>query len=338
MSRRRGFTLIELLVVIAIIAILIALLLPAVQQAREAARRTQCKNNLKQIGLAMHNYHDTFGKLPSSAMIFASPSSEAHAGIAVEGQFTMILPYLEQGNLYKEYHFGDGYHSQSNQVVVNTPMSVFQCPSTPNADRKIDLVSTVAGWCGMIERPAWNPTGAISDYNSIYYSPSPTLDPVNGNYVYGMFDIFFNVTPQITCFFPLSNPRMIAFRDVTDGLTNTIMFTEQAGMPDKYVLRENVGTVDVNTPWPDGASAQQAVWAGVNGASFEPVDASGNLQFGGTNIGINKNNLLGPYSFHIGIVNTSLGDGSVRSISENINAQLWADLVSRNDGNVVGEF
>src|SRR5688572_27253249 len=99
MSRsRRGFTLIELLVVIAIIAVLIALLLPAVQQAREAARRMQCKNNLKNIGLAFHNYHDTAQFFPMSYMVDVG-NFNAH------GWGTMILPYLEQGNLYAKYDF-----------------------------------------------------------------------------------------------------------------------------------------------------------------------------------------------------------------------------------------
>src|SRR5262249_47931835 len=126
----RAFTLIELLVVIAIIAVLIALLLPAVQQAREAARRSQCKNNLKQIGLALHNYHDSFGKLPLNR----------HSGRNLPAQFgslgwtAMILPYIDQAPLYSTINFSDQTGNLVNGVQVNIDarrkiIPVLNCPS-----------------------------------------------------------------------------------------------------------------------------------------------------------------------------------------------------------------
>src|SRR5882757_5728208 len=112
--RRRGFTLIELLVVIAIIAVLIALLLPAVQQAREAARRTQCKNNLKQLGLAIYNYESTNGTLPPTAVIVRRPDNSLNTSYL--GPLARILPYIEQGNTYNQINVNTSYGDLLNQT------------------------------------------------------------------------------------------------------------------------------------------------------------------------------------------------------------------------------
>src|SRR5688572_19266635 len=132
---RRGFTLIELLVVIAIIAILIGLLLPAVQKVREAAQRTQCQNNLKQIGLGLHNYHDANNALPPSWK-YAVPSGGVPYA-TFHGWGVYVLPFLEQSALYQRYDFNKDSFEEPNLSVVLTPLKMFECPASPDPARVV---------------------------------------------------------------------------------------------------------------------------------------------------------------------------------------------------------
>lgn len=125
-KKRSGFTLIELLVVIAIIAVLVSLLLPAVQQAREAARRTQCTNNLKQIGLALHNYESSYGMFPPSRINISNP-------VFQQSWQVMILPQIEQTNLYNKYNFNTNWFDQSNDSVITQNIRMFRCPSAQDS-------------------------------------------------------------------------------------------------------------------------------------------------------------------------------------------------------------
>jgi len=216
-SARRGFTLIELLVVIAIIAILVALLLPAVQQAREAARRSSCKNNLKQIGLAMHNYHDTFSTFPPGWIGANGTAQDTGVGETTTDTFrngfgwgTMLLPALEAGNVYDGFNFNSQTRTLANAALARNVLTVFQCPSDPKPDTFV--LNDVA------EPPV----------------PIATLGTANYMGVFGTGGLGACVTaPNVQCLGngTLFHNSRINFRDISDGTSNTIIIGEQSGLP-----------------------------------------------------------------------------------------------------------
>ncbi|QDT41740.1 putative major pilin subunit [Gimesia alba] len=309
MKQRRAFTLIELLVVIAIIAILIALLLPAVQQAREAARRSTCKNNLKQIGLALHNYHDVFRTFPYGG-------SAIYWNAAGENAFNwrvMILPYLDQAPLYNEMspYFG----SYSNTTMAGLThfheqvIAVYQCPSEPGSGIRSGLASDEDNGLGFVT------TAAVSSYNG---SSGPTSSTTNcflcasnvclchdgGNH--------FGSDNKVEGIMA-NNARGAKIRDITDGTSNTLGVGE--------VTQINNGLGNHYAQW-DGIWAVSSTTTGINWVGRGATWASGH----------------GFASNHVGGAHFLMCDGAVRFISENLDLATFGFLGGKADGNVIGEF
>ena len=203
--KRRGFTLIELLVVIAIIAILIALLLPAVQQAREAARRSTCKNSLKQLGLALHNYHDTNNGYPMGAM---APFNAGSTTARNEGNswLVAILPQIEQTAMYNQFTFGTAWNTTANRPLAKIPVNVYLCPSgtkTAADDTATDFTTHYYGVMG--------PTGT-NPQTGVAYKETTTVNTHGGQSQEGLF--FCNVSHKV--------------RDILDGTSNTMVVGENS--------------------------------------------------------------------------------------------------------------
>lgn len=306
---RFGFTLIELLVVIAIIAILIALLLPAVQQAREAARRSTCKNNMKQLGLALHNYHETHRCFPSgsisagainvnSSTFCSSPNAEARAPWTV-----MILPLLDEANRYNTFNFEGRFTTSSNVpgVTANNDafklgLNKYQCPSSPNSGAGVNNL----------------------DYYGVQGGgPTPACSNQSGGRVFYINGMMYHH----------SNTKI---RDVTDGLTNTFMLAES-----KYGLNPKSRSDGIHAGWAAGTKID------TSGNTYTLVAAQLQINsvagHAGDHDTINQfSRLFG--SFHVGGCHVTLGDGSVRFISENLDLNTYHLLAQRADGQVVGEF
>jgi prepilin-type N-terminal cleavage/methylation domain-containing protein/prepilin-type processing-associated H-X9-DG protein len=242
-QRRRGFTLIELLVVIAIIAVLIGLLLPAVQKVREAASRLTCQNNLKQIGLGIHNFYDAQKYLPTSNRPQTNSTTSPR-----QGWFIFLLPYVEQDNLYKQYDFTYGWQTPINIPVTATPLKLVQCPSAPNPRQDRDPSVTL--WAAVV---------ASGDYAALN-GVDPRLASA------GLVD-------KAGLGFLPKNMR-VTFADVADGLSNTIAVTESAGRPQVWRLGQPVGSPP-DTYTNGGGWSRPASDITLNGLTADGVSSPG---------------------------------------------------------------
>lgn len=340
--KRRGFTLIELLVVIAIIAVLVALLLPAVQNAREAARRSSCTNNLRQIGLAIHNFHDAKNRLPSSGR------PEAAATVRF-GLFTHLLPYIEQQVLYDRYDPSVNWSHANNAPVTSVIIPTYRCPSSPTHNNVLDhnpdgFLGTVTTWVGVVATGDYGGSlGVAPALQTFVESQSPVPFIVVGS-TQQTSSVSTNSSITTNGFFP-KNSRL-GFGDITDGLSNTVAIWESGGRPYVYRGRAQVGDNLVQHHTNGGGWCRPAtdiLFAGSdrNGETY------GGLFFGRTNGWDHTDEVYGstgfpaphgtegssqPYSFHTSGVNALFGDGSVRMIDHDVNVGVVSALITRNVG------
>lgn len=338
MLKRRGFTLIELLVVIAIIAVLIALLLPAVQQAREAARRSQCKNNMKQIGLALHNYHDSFNCFPYSVSYSRSCTAGTAAtpprGYSLNHRgWLLVLPYMDQAPLYNRFNFNlsastaqgtagagvthpgpqPGQAGNANDVVVATKLPMFLCPS----DNGPEEMNTATNVNYSIAPGTSNLLGAFTNYEFSVRRTSSSCNAFN-----------LESTNQDRRAFGFDACSKI--RDITDGTSNTVVVAETL----RRVFNGTYGSTWGYAKWV-GNGVDLAYPQGINfwrccswdSPPFERPIIVGRLGDWGT-VG----------SLHTGGAHILLGDGSVRFLSENVAATTRNRLTYIADGEVLGEF
>jgi prepilin-type N-terminal cleavage/methylation domain-containing protein len=334
---RRGFTLIELLVVIAIIAILIALLLPAVQQAREAARRTQCRNNLKQIGLAVHNYHDSFNCFPPGyiAIIGVAATPPYPNDLNGKNAFVQLLPYLDQAPLYNQINQSipmatglTAYPAAAlaqNEALGRTVIPVFMCPSStapPTSTYKYPANGFAPGYPpqemtfigGRTDYSGT--TGVRSGFGNVAYNNNQGGDRE------GMF---------VMAGVPGGNTARM--RDVVDGTSNTFILGERTGSTSIYLkttiatgLPAAIGETNGGA-WSDALVFEH--W--LKGSLYD-----GNTPSGGGPCAINCTNLRGGgfHCFHTGGAHFLMGDGAVKFVSENIAAFVFAASITRKKGEV----
>ena len=325
--KKRGFTLIELLVVIAIIAILIALLLPAVQQAREAARRSTCKNNLKQIGLALHNYHDTHRTFPpgfvreygSATANDDTSTDESRQGNWAWGAF--ILPFMDEAALFNLLEIGpttcaEAMGDATKRALLSEPVGTYRCPSDPN-----DGIS---------------PHSFRDDTGSTHGSVMALSNYVAVNHQD-------NVRRTNTGIFGMDS--RVRFRDIVDGTSNTLLVGERV-----YRLSSAIEGTD-----PGNGSTISGVLNGDGGCVFcargsreasshgiRDVLGSGVTAINGpSNIAVGHVHSTCARAFssaHEGGAHFVLADGSVRFLSENMDTVTYRNLIQREDRNVIGEF
>ena len=334
-TNRKAFTLVELLVVIAIIGILVALLLPAVQAARAAAWRASCQNNIRQLGLAVHNYVDSKKTLPSSVRPPGLTTLPRVAGL------TFLLPYFEETARAAQYDQKKDWFDATtnangavNKTLVNQRISILQCPSAPDPER-LDGRPESSPWAADV--------GAPTDYSPTIYvdqrlktaglvdeAATGTVPPAKGSPGLGM--LAYNLTSRLA--------------DITDGTSKTIMYAESAGRPFLYQRGKLVG------PFPDkrvngGGWCRPASDISIDGSTGDgksdvgtcAVNCTNGIEMGTTfphpyyvSVGTGE-----PYAFHPGGANFCMGDGSVRWINDSIDIRDFARLVTRNGAELTSD-
>jgi prepilin-type N-terminal cleavage/methylation domain-containing protein/prepilin-type processing-associated H-X9-DG protein len=345
-SRNRvGFTLVELLVVIAIIGILIALLLPAVQAAREAARRTQCANVEKQLGLAVLNFESAKKQLPDSTRPGGSTTAPRISG------FTLILPYLEESALYQQYDFTLNWDAISgaggaNLSITKTPIPALICPSDPLDPNRLDGDPQVPDASG---HAAWTPEVAVTDYSPVIgvhpdLGDGVTVASPSGRPALNLVDeatISWDATNKSATSGLMRKNAICKLKDALDGLSKTIMYAETAGRP--YIFQNGIQAPgDLSTVHQNGGGwSRAATDVTLHGSLNDGSQLNGPCPLNCTNGENYPKYNVAPYfsegtseiySFHPGGAHLLFGDGSVHFISDKIDIRQLARLIARADG------
>jgi prepilin-type N-terminal cleavage/methylation domain-containing protein/prepilin-type processing-associated H-X9-DG protein len=345
--RQRGFTLVELLVVIAIIGILVALLLPAIQAAREAARRSQCVNKMKQLSLAVLNYESArkvlpYGNTPNLTVAMKTGPCAGTAGGTVAGNglahhtlFSYLLPYIEEQAVYDQIDFGLDWQSSAtnkknttNLTATSKDIDVFLCPSTEN---RPNTYTTDYSFISRIDQ---------AEYCSKVDPTAAAKRPVDK--LLGMLTDTQN-----------------SIRKVSDGMSKTIMLVESAGRPNHYVTGKTLKNLmwEENSAlkqpgenkvaltdyqWADGgiqadgSDGLYIVWNRTTNPAAMPSDIATRCPM--NTAVMNCDNYKGVYSFHSGGCNVAFGDGSVQFVKDDVNADTFVSLITRAGADQTGEF
>lgn len=343
----KGFTLIELLVVISVIALLMALLLPAVQQAREAARRTQCKNNLKQLGLALHNYHDSHSVFPpayvgnpyvsgtANGLSYPDDNGNGSSGLAWG---TLLLPALDQAPLYNAFDLNQPCWSTANATPARTKLAAFLCPtatggsdgffveryngSSAYAPRNQTPLSPAVFFAHshyLTNAGIHQPWGRVTNYDD-FSIPEPI--PANGN------------LPAVIDG-PFYRNSRISAASVSDGLSQTVFLGEHSSILSNktWVGVVPFGATCPKPPFPSDCNSGGCLVGAHSGPDShdhpQVIIHAPNNPFGHTDE---------MYSEHVGGAHILMGDGSVRFVSQFIDPFTWVALSTRNGNEIVGDF
>lgn len=300
---RSAFTLIELLVAIAIIAVLIALILPAVQQAREAARRTQCSNNLKQIGLALLNYEGQWGMFPTSTRPSpAQPNQKQAAALA------RLLPFIDQRALFDQYDFRVNWFEGPNPTLILTQLPAFRCPSTPDGNR-LDTKPITVGPLSFSGPRACADYGALEGVGSLL-TGTGRVDPQSEG------------SPGVLQF----NFTQCRIADIRDGTSSTLAIAEDAGRPVWYI-RGRLAPLPTVLPGGGWADDEQDFF--LHGAQDDPLASAPGP------CAVNCHNDGEIYSFHTGIANTLFADGHAKFLSASTDIRIVARLITPRSHEIV---
>jgi prepilin-type N-terminal cleavage/methylation domain-containing protein/prepilin-type processing-associated H-X9-DG protein len=317
---RQGFTLIELLVVIAIIAVLIALLVPAVQKVREAAALTQCKNNMKQVGLAMHNFESARRFFPPGAI--TTPTGEAAQALNLatpySGMLPLLLPYIEQGGVAGQYNenlpWFDPFNSSVATGVVQTPMALTRCPTSPLPQQYERYWQNPTGYPGYgasgytDTAPGGGPGAACSDYAPIIGVDYTLMKSLNAKWPWPS-------PPSV-----FQTDQLCRVTQVTDGTSNTIVYVETTGRSN-YSIYGNGSNLDHNQFITGGGWANPSNGITPEGTVFNPQPGAAGEPTGPCVL--NCSNVYAIFSFHAGGCNMLFCDGSVRFVTDTI---VWTDM------------